>query len=117
MLTSAEVSEPYAVKNPINCTKAHTAETYLVAKWPLTTPPEELPDGDGLAVAESLCKAWGQGGVLNGYDFTFWAWYTPDPKAWARGERWLRCDAMKPVADVEPRKYQSWKGLKFKGKK
>ena len=116
LLTSAQVANPYATNNPINCSKTHNAETFLMAKWPLTTPPEELPDGDGLDVAASLCKAWGKGGVLEGYDFTYWAWYTPDPKAWARGERWLRCDGMIPLTDTEPRKFKSWKGLKFKGK-
>lgn len=117
MLSSLEVSEPYAKSNPINCSKAHNAETFLVAKWPLSVPPEDLPEGEGLDVAASLCKAWGKGGVLVGYDFTYWAWYTPDPKAWARGERWLRCDGMKPLTQEEPRKYESWKGQKFKGKK
>lgn len=117
MLTSLEVAAPYATRNPINCSKPHNAETYIVAKWPLTVPPEELLEGEGLEVAESLCKAWGKGGVLDGYDFTYWAWYTPDPKGWARGERWLRCDAMRVINETEPRKFKAWKGLVFKGKK
>ncbi len=116
-LTSQEVNEPYPKSNPTNCSKSHNAETYLVAKWPLTVPPEELSEGEGLEVAESLCKAWGKGGVLEGYDFNFWAWYTPDPKGWARGERWLRCDAMKVLNEKEPLKFKSWRGLVFKGKK
>ncbi len=117
MLTTADVSASYATKNPIACSKTHNAETYLVAKWPLALPPEQLPEGEGLEVAKSLCYAWEQDGALVGYDFTFWAWYTPGPKAWARGERWLRCDAMKVVENSDPRKYQNWKGLKFRGKK
>ena len=117
ILTSLEVTAPYAKSNPMNCSKSHNAETYIVAKWPLTVPPEELLEGEGLEVAESLCKAWGKGGVLEGYDFTYWAWYTPDPKGWARGERWLRCDAMRVIDEKEPRKFKAWKGLVFKGKK
>lgn len=117
MLTSAEVTEPYAKSNPVNCSKTHNAETFLVAKWPLSIPAQDLPEGEGLDVAASLCKAWGKGGVLEGYDFTYWAWYTPDPKAWARGERWLRCDAMKPLTKDEPRTYEKWKGQTFKGQK
>lgn len=117
MLTAADVSAPFANKNPISCSKTHNAETFLVGKWPLTTPPEDLPEGDGLEIAASLCKATGNGGLLVGTFFTYWAWYTPSPAAWAKGERWLRCDAMKVVNDVEPYKFASWKGQKFKVKR
>ena len=117
MHTQANISAPYAQKNPINCSKTHNAETYIVAKWPLTTPPEEMAEGEGWEVANSLCRAWGKGGVLQDSFFTYWAWYTPDPAAWAKGERWLRCDAMKTVDATEPYTYISWKGQKFKAKK
>lgn len=112
-----DVSAAYATKNPVNCSGTHTAETYLVAKWPLTKPPTELPDGDGLEIASSLCRAWGTSGILTNSYFNYWAWYTPDPKAWARGERWLRCDAMHVLNETEPYVYASWKGQKFKAKK
>lgn len=115
--SKADVSAPYAQKNPISCAKSHNAETYIVSKWPLSTPPEELPEGQGLEVASSLCMAWGPKGVLQDSYFNFWAWYTPDPSGWAKGERWLRCDAMKRSNQEEPFEYISWKGLKFKGKK
>jgi hypothetical protein len=117
MQTRDDVSAPYAQKNPINCSKTHNAETYIVAKWPLSVPPEDLPEGEGLEVAESLCRAWGKGGVLEASYFTFWAWFTPDPVAWAKGERWLRCDAMKTLNETEPYKFVSWKGQKLKVKK
>jgi hypothetical protein len=117
MHTQADVSAPFAAKNPVNCTKTHNAETYIVAKWPLSKPPEELPEGEGWDVANSLCRAWGPGGVLQGSYFTYWAWYTPDPAAWAKGERWLRCDAMKIANKTEPWEFTAWKGQKFKGKK
>jgi arylsulfatase A-like enzyme len=114
MYSNAEVSAPFATKNPISCSKTHNMETYLVGKWPLTTPPEEMAEGEGLEVANSLCMAWGKGGKLTDSPFTFWAWYTPDPTAWAKGERWLRCDAMITVDENEPRKFVSWKGQKLK---
>ncbi len=117
MHTQAEISASYAQKNPISCAKTHNAETYIVAKWPLTTPPEDLPEGEGLEVANSLCRAWGKGGVLQDSFFTYWAWYTPDRAAWAKGERWLRCDAMKIVDETEPYVFVSWKGQKFKAKR
>jgi hypothetical protein len=116
MQSRAEISSAFAIKNPINCSKTHNTETYIVAKWPLSVPPEDLPEGEGLEVASSLCRAWGNGGVLEGSFFTFWAWFTPDPAAWAKGERWLRCDAMKTLNETEPYKFVSWKGQKLKVK-
>ena len=117
MQTRDDVSASFAQKNPISCSKTHNAETYIVAKWPLTEPPENLAEGEGLEIASSLCRAWGKGGVLEGSYFTFWAWFTPDPVAWAKGERWLRCDAMKTLNETEPYKFASWKGPKLKVKK
>ena len=64
-----------------------------------------------------LCRAWGKGGVLEGSYFNYWAWFTPDSVAWAKGERWLRCDAMKTLNDQEPYVFGSWKGQKLKNKK
>lgn len=115
--STADVSAPYALKNPVPCSATHTAETYLVAKWPLTKQPSELPEGDALEIANSLCRAWGQTGILTDTYFNYWAWYTPDPKAWAKGERWLRCDAMHVLNENPPFKYVAWKGAKFKAKK
>lgn len=116
-LSALEVSEPYPSSNPVACSKLHNAETFLVAKWPLSVPPEDLPEGEGLEIAASLCRASGNGSVLQGYKFTYWAWYTPDPKGWARGQRWLRCDAMIVRKDSNPMDFLSWRGLIFKGKK
>ena len=117
MQTPDDVAAPFAQKNPINCSKNHNSETYIVAKWTLTEPPENLPKGEGWEVANSLCRAWGKGGVLEGSYFNYWAWFTPDPVAWAKGERWLRCDAMKTLNDQEPYVFGSWKGQKLKNKK
>jgi hypothetical protein len=117
MLSLDDVAAAHAGKNPIKCTKTHNAETYIVAKWPLTTPAEELPEGEGLEIATSLCKASGSNGILAGTYFTYWAWYTPDPGAWARGERWLRCDGMRTLDTEGPYNFISWKGQKFKAKK
>ncbi len=112
MLSVADVSAPFAQRNPISCSKKHNAETYLVAKWPLSTPAGELSKGDRLEVAKSLCSTdWK--GQSNSYYFTYWAWYTPNPKAWAKGERWLRCDAMRIVDSVEPYRFVTWKGKKL----
>ena len=110
MYSVADVDAPYARKNPVSCSSTHNAETFLVTKWPLKTKPSEMSDEDALNLAESLCRAWGDDGLLKNPFFNFWAWYTPNPAAWAKGERWLRCDAM---AVNKAGKYISWKGLRI----
>jgi hypothetical protein len=81
-----------------------------VTKWPLKTKPEEMADEEAFNLADSLCRAWGTDGLISNPFFTYWAWYTPDPAAWAKGERWLRCDAM---AKNKAEKYISWKGQRL----
>ena len=110
MYSAADVDAPYARKNPVSCSSTHNAETYLVTKWPLKIKPSDMSDQEALDLAESLCRAFGTDGLLSNPFFTFWAWYTPDPAAWAKGERWLRCDAM---AVNKSNKYISWKGLRL----
>ena len=110
MYSAADVDAPYARKNPVSCSSTHNAETFLVTKWPLKIKPSDMPDQEALDLAESLCHAFGTDGLLSNPFFTFWAWYTPDPAAWAKGERWLRCDAM---AVNKSNKYISWKGLRL----
>jgi hypothetical protein len=110
MYSAADVDAPYARKNPVSCSSTHNAETYLVTKWPLKIKPSDMPDQEALDLAESLCRAFGTDGLLSNPFFTFWAWYTPDPAAWAKGERWLRCDAM---AVNKSNKYISWKGQRL----
>ena len=110
MYSAADVDAPYARKNPVSCSSTHNAETYLVTKWPLKIKPSQMPDQEALNLAESLCRAFGDDGLISNPFFTFWAWYTPDPAAWAKGERWLRCDAM---AVNKSNKYISWKGLRL----
>jgi hypothetical protein len=110
MYSAADVDAPYARKNPVSCSSTHNAETFLVTKWPLKIKPSDMPDQEALDLAESLCRAFGTDGLQSNPFFTFWAWYTPDPAAWAKGERWLRCDAM---AVNKSNKYISWKGLRL----
>ena len=110
MYTAADVDAPYARKNPVSCSSTHNAETYLVTKWPLKQKPSQMSDEDKLYLADSLCRAWGTDGLISNPFFTYWAWYTPDPAAWAKGERWLRCDAM---AMTKTEKFISWKGQRL----
>ncbi len=49
--------------------------------------------------------------------FNYWAWYTPSRSAWAKGQRWLRCDAMigkfTSADQWPPATHVSWRGLKL----
>jgi hypothetical protein len=110
LYTVADIDAPYARKNPVKCSGTHNSETYFVTKWPLTTNPADMPDEEALNLADSLCRAWGDDGLISNPFFNFWAWYTPDRAAWAKGERWLRCDAM---SRNKAEKYISWKGLRL----
>jgi len=113
MYTAADVSAPFATKNPVSCSATHNAETYLVTKWPISTKPAEMSDEDALNLADSLCQAWGDLGLIDNPYFNYWAWYTPNDAQWAKGERWLRCDAMRTLTKKPPYRYASWKGLKI----
>ena len=110
LYSAADVSAPYARKNPVSCSGTHNAETYLVTRWPLKKNPADMPDEESLAVADSLCQAWGDEGLISNPFFNYWAWYTPDRAAWAKGERWVRCDAM---SKNKSEKYISWKGQRL----
>ena len=110
LYSAADVSAPYARKNPVSCSGTHNAETYLVTKWPLKRNPADMPDEESLAVADSLCQAWGDEGLISNPFFNYWAWYTPDRAAWAKGQRWVRCDAM---SKNKSEKYISWKGQRL----
>ena len=91
--TNGDVSSDYPLKNPVSCLSKHTAETFYVGKWPLATKPNQLAKDDGLKIADAIC-GFGNGlsKNVNQKKFNYWAWYTPSDQAWARGERWLRCD-------------------------
>lgn len=112
MVTRAELSGAQPETNPINCAKKHNAETYILAKLPLTTPAYQLPEGVELEVANSLCRAWGKVGVLEWSNFNYWPWCTPEPAAWVKGEKWLRCNAIKVAGENQPPRFISWKGQK-----
>ena len=116
MYSNAEVSSSYPLKNPVKCTLKHNAETYIVAKWPVSTHPDEMIYEDAWDIANSLCRAWGPGGRLQDSYFNYWAWYTPSKKDWIKGQRWLRCDAMHVENSEQPYIYTSWKGKKFQTK-
>jgi hypothetical protein len=120
--TKAQVSAKYPPKNPVNCSSSHNMETYAVEIWPVGTNPVDMDRELVLDIVAELCNFWGtfpQAGNnrLRTSNFNYWAWYTPSRSAWAKGQRWLRCDAMigkfSSAEEWPPATYLSWKGLKL----
>lgn len=105
-LTNAQVDSSYPPNSPsIKCARLHNAETYRVAKWPLKTNPVDMIHEDALSIAATLCTPWvpEESEYLN-----YWAWYTPDKASWAKGARWVRCDAMLTYSKREPYVFKKW---------
>jgi len=105
-LSNAQIDAEYSPKNaPINCARLHNAETYRIAKWPLKTNPVDMDPQDALDIADSLCQPWEP---EESQYFNFYAWYTPDKSSWAKGARWVRCDALITKNDQAPFIFKKW---------
>ena len=105
-LTNKQVDGAYAPNSPaVNCARLHNAETYRIAKWPLKTNPVDMVYEDAHSIAVALCSLWSP---QESEYFTYWAWYTPDKGSWAKGARWVRCDAMITFSQSEPYVFKKW---------
>jgi len=120
--TMAQVSAAYPTKNPTSCSFSHNMETFEVATWPLSTNPADMTDEDKSLIAGESCDFWGtfpnaENSRLSKTEFNYWAWYTPSRAAWAKGQRWIRCDAMigkfTSAESWPPFAHISWKGTKL----
>lgn len=120
--TKAQVSAKYAPKNPIKCSSSHNMETFAVEIWPVETNPVDMDRQTTLEIVAELCDFWGAfpdafDNRMKTSDFNYWAWYTPNRAGWAKGQRWLRCDAMigkfSSVEQWPPATFVSWKGFRL----
>jgi hypothetical protein len=110
LFSSKEFEAPSPLTNPIPCSRTHNAETFWVAKWPLKLAPSRYTDDLIHSAAEKTCLA--QWGFPDEADLNYWAYFFPSKSQWAKGARWLRCDAMVQVAETGTftQKYLQWKG-------
>ena len=110
LYSSKEFEAPSPLTNPIPCSRTHNAETFWVAKWPLKSAPSRYTDDLIHSAAEKTCLA--QWGFPEEADLNYWAYFFPSKSQWAKGARWLRCDAMVQVAETGTfsQKYLQWKG-------
>jgi hypothetical protein len=113
ILTPEDVSQPNNATKVVDCSKAHTAETFAVGGLP---PEFEDADYDAPALgafAYRTCSAKFED-FLGADESTVmrtivsWAWFRPSEKAWDKGARWYRCDVIgggeesKEYADLPP---------------
>jgi hypothetical protein len=96
-------------------------ETFAVATWPLSTNPVDMAEEDTMSIVNEYCDFWGnfpnaEFSRSSKTNFNYWAWYSPSRTAWAKGQRWIRCDAMigifKTADSWPPYAHISWKGSK-----
>lgn len=120
--SKAQISAKYAPKNPIKCSSSHNMETYKVVTWPFETNPTDMDRQETTDTVFELCDFFGRfpnarNDWTSSTKFNYWAWYTPSPAGWAKGQRWLRCDAMigkfTSADEWPPPSHVSWKGLKL----
>ena len=69
--TKSDVFAPSPLKNPVSCSKIHTAEIYYVSTWPSSTPPWAYSDSDALDLAASICES---STALNNFTDSFNYW-------------------------------------------
>lgn len=110
LLSSKEFDAPSPLTNPIPCSRTHNAETFWVAKWPLKLAPTRYTDDMIRTAAEKSCLA--EWDFPEEADLNYWAYFFPSKSQWAKGARWLRCDAMVQVAETGTfnQMYLQWKG-------
>jgi hypothetical protein len=110
LFSSKEFEAPSPLTNPMPCSKAHNAETFWVAKWPMKLAPTRYTDDMIHSAAEKACLA--EWDFPEEADLNYWAFFYPSKTQWAKGARWLRCDAMvlKAETGTFSQKYLQWKG-------
>lgn len=98
-LAPRDLALPSNATRSVSCREDHTAETFLVATFPESLRDLEVTD-DGLAAyASRACSA--RFATFVGTDestalrsLLSYVWFRPSARAWDKGARWFRCDAV-----------------------
>jgi hypothetical protein len=100
----ADTNKVEILSQVVNCKLAHTAETYLVAKWTSTLNPYFDSRENISLVAKSLCGPLPyQGSILNQLVFSF-----SSKSEWAKNSRWIRCDGVSVDNVLNPQSLVKW---------
>ena len=110
LFTEKELNSAYPLTNPIACSKLHNAETFGIGKWTLKNQPWKYTEDMTRDAAEAICMRYWD--YPDDSDLNYWAYFTPSPAQWAKGARWVRCDAMSRLSETGSFKqmFESWTG-------
>lgn len=107
LLSPSDIAQPSNATEVVDCSKNHTAETFLVDRFPKALAKEATVDDPRLgAHIYRTCNKRFQA-FLGGDESTVmrsiltWAWFRPSEKAWEEGARWYRCDAVGGTEESE----------------
>lgn len=91
---------------PVPCSKAHTAETFLVGSLPASTGSSYGDRRHGTYVFRTCTKAFqkflGADESLTMRIRLSWAWFRPSEAGWKKGARWFRCDVVGGAKEDNP---------------
>jgi hypothetical protein len=110
LFTEKELNASSPMTNPIACAKVHNAETFAIGTWSLKNEPSRYDNDTVVAAVRKIClRFWD---YPDNSDLNYLAFFTPTSTQWAKGARWVRCDAMSMVAEkgTFKQKYATWKG-------
>jgi len=110
LFSEKELNSAYPLTNPIPCSKLHNAETFGIGKWNLKNQPWKYTEDMTRDAAEAICMRFWD--YPEDSDLNYWAYFTPSPAQWAKGARWVRCDAMSRLSETGSFKqmFESWTG-------
>lgn len=99
LLTPDEVAQTSNATRTVNCSRAHTAQTYAVGSLPSRFAHASYDDASLAAYAYRTCsrtfiRFTGADESLAMRTILSWAWFRPSQKAWDEGARWYRCDVI-----------------------
>lgn len=99
VLDPADIAAPDNDTEPVPCSQAHTAETFLVGTF--RGKAAKAAYEDPVLAAEVFKSCTRQFRRFTGADESLalrtvlsWAWFRPSEAAWEEGARWYRCDVV-----------------------
>jgi hypothetical protein len=96
-LTPEDVEQPSNASKTVDCSAAHTAETFAVGELPAKYHDADWNSPELGTYAYRTCGAkfqrfLGADASMVMRAMVSWAWFRPSLKAWEKGARWYRCD-------------------------
>jgi hypothetical protein len=99
MLTPDDVFRPSNDSDPVDCSTAHTAQTFAIGTVPTGLRQASYDDARVAGYAYRFCSAHfvdftGADESLAMRTVLSWAWFRPSEAAWDAGAHWFRCDVI-----------------------